>query len=499
MPIRSGQRALILAATCLTPLAANALTIGSDTSSVVGVKPGMSQQQFHDVLSEQGYTMIPGSSVTPGANSDIRSDDGTLIGSLFGYGHLEDGTFIQVETGKDGQGNPVAFRVTAIYSLDAVTTDFDQLDAEFETKYGTEFSCVDPQVGAVFHYDAELDQLAEPDCDVSLPLAQAMPRDMVERTLAGEAWAFTATGVKVGPDNGVVTLIESIQDNRLAAKIHAAALGIEAPEPTGGWPNMAAPATPKPQAPQPTPSAPVEFQPSSIEGFLSPGEIGPMPAFLGLEFGMPLGEALAMLEAEGFQYRESFIPDFHRMTLHAEPIWYDTTMDIAFMPYPQSVLQELKGKEPPIRFKGFLAHRKNADGSIDTAGGSIVQSVDYKGVDPEGPIVRIVVSRQFPRNGELPIMDWLNAIRTEGQKFGGGCISRNPEEVKLFTKDGGITGRPHDDANGCMEWELVHEHRYRALMVDDYIDDPSVTGGRRMRKVEILIDDHQAIEEALRR
>jgi hypothetical protein len=47
---RSGQRALILAATCLTPIAANSLTIGSDPSTVVGVKPGMSQQQFHGVL-----------------------------------------------------------------------------------------------------------------------------------------------------------------------------------------------------------------------------------------------------------------------------------------------------------------------------------------------------------------------------------------------------------------------------------------------------------------
>lgn len=497
MPFFPGARALILTATFLTPIGAHALEIGSDPSVVAGVKPGMSQQQFHTVLSEQGYTMIPGSSATPGANSDIRAEDGTLIGSIFGYGHLEDGTFIQVETGKDGQGASVAFRINAIYSLDAVTTDFDQLDEDFEIKFGADFSCVDPQVGAIFHYDVDLQQVAEPDCSVSMPLAQAMPRAMVERVLADDAWAsVTATGVKVGPENGVVTLIESVQNNTIAAKIHAAALGIEAPEQSGGWPSMKAAAKP---TPQPAPSAAVEMQPSSIEGFLSPGEIGPMPALLGLEFGMPLREALQLLKSEGYKFREDFVPDGHRMMLHADPIFYDTTFDIAFMPYPQSIIQKLQVEEPTVRFKGFLAHRKNADGSVDTAGGSIVQAATYKGIDPEGPIVRIVASRQFPRNGTLPIMDWLNAIRTEGQKFEGGCINSGPETLKLFTAKGEITGRPHDDANGCREWELVHEHRYRAILVDDFIQDPSVTGGRRLRKVEILIDDHQAIEEAIRR
>lgn len=492
MTFRTGRRAVFLAATCLTPFAAHALEIGADPSAVAGVSPGMSYQEFHTALSEQGFTMIPGTSVTPGANSDILSDD-TMVASVYGYGADGGARIIQVETGADGQGDRVAFRVTGIYSLDAEATDFDRLDADFDAKFGTEPSCIDPAIGAVFQYDESLHLVETPNCAVSQPLLQPMPRELVERTLGGDGWPFTATGGKAIYQEGEVTLIESVQDNRLAAEVHAVALGLDLPE-------TQPPAETRP-APADTEAAPAATVPQagSIDGFISIGKLGPMPAFLGLEFGMPLGDALAALKADGFEFREDFVPEAYLMRLYSDPIFYDTTMDIAFMPYAQKIVQELQLDDPSIRFKGFLAHRRNDDGSTDTVGGDIVQGADYKGIDRDAPLLRLRVSRDFGRARALPIMDWLEAIRTPGQKFEGGCISNRPEGVKLFTKDGKITGRPHDDANGCMEWELVHEHRYRALVVEDRIQDPSVVGSQRLRKIEVLIDDHQAIEEALRR
>ena len=277
------------------------------------------------------------------------------------------------------------------------------------------------------------------------------------------------------------------------------ALGMaDAPETEAGLPAVAERAQTIPSV-QPAPVAQEDKTPGSIEGFIAKGDYGPMPAFFGLEFGMPLSKALETLKEEGFEFRENFVPDGYRMKLYQDPIFYDTTMDIAFMPYPQTIVQELQLDDPSIRFKGFMANRRNDDGSIDTASASIVQSADYKGIDHDAPLVRLAVERLYRDAHTLKEKDWTDASRA--LKFWGGCVwSQNPKNIMLFTNEGKATGRPTDETNGgCITWETVHEHRYRAFMNETFAKDRDPDGRRRMKKIEILIDDHQAIEEALRR
>jgi hypothetical protein len=496
MPFFPGARALILTATFLTPIGAHALEIGSDPSVVAGVKPGMSQQQFHTVLSEQGYTMIPGSSATPGANLDIALEDGTVVSSAFGYGTADGGRIIYVETGEDGQGVPIANRVTGVYSFSASEADHAAMDAAFDAKYGSDVSCMDPTVGAVFQYDANMGSLADPDCSVLHPLMTAMPKDLISRSLSDDDWAFTATGVKVEQD-GTVTLIESVHDNALVARTHGKALGMQIPE---------APSTAEPTsiAEQKSVAATqvetaIATAPATIDGFIAPGKSGPLPSFLGIELGMSLLDVAPMLERGDFEFtgeKNPFMSGAGRA--FKDPIYHDVSMDIAYMPYPQKVLRTngVTG-EPPIRFKALNAQRRNADNSLDMVQVAIVQDASYKGIDREAPIVRLHVSRSFPQDRALDRGDWVR--KAIDLKFQGGCAwSQTPSNIILFDDSGKVTGRPSDEARGCMEWELVHDHRYRALRHETYTK-PQDGSRSRIRKIEILIDDHKVIEEALLR